>query len=113
MNDEIEVLIGAKQVVKEAVAGGALPIKNTTLTEAGVHQEAYAEGEVSFAYEVVDNLGAAIFAKREVVFAKMRDDFAMFVADSSQDRDGFNFDGDFARGLLGRLLAGRVCPTLG
>lgn len=72
-------------MIKKAVAGGAFLFEHLALAQTGVHQESKAKRQVGFAREIVDGLRAVVFLKREILSVEITDDFAVFVADRSQD----------------------------
>ena len=58
VNDEGLVLVGAHQVVEEAVAGGALLVQHAPLAHAGVHQQPERERKVGLFSEIADGFAA-------------------------------------------------------
>src|SRR5258708_8985594 len=81
-------------MVEERAAGGAFLIEDAALAEAGVDEEAEGEGEIGLFGEIGDGLGLGVLFEGEVVFGEVADEVAMFVADSGQEIDGGDVDGD-------------------
>ena len=100
VDEEGFVFIFAEDVVEEGAAGGAFLIEDAALAEAGVDEEAEGEGEIGFFGEIGDGLGLGVLFEGEVVFGKIADEVAALVADSGEEIDGGDVDGD------GRLLGG-------
>jgi hypothetical protein len=99
MDEESLIFVLAQDIIEERAAGGAFLIEDAALAEAGVDEQTEGEREVGFLGEVGDGLGLAVLLEGEVVFGEVADDVAMFVADSGEEIDGGNVDGD-GRGLL-------------
>ena len=88
-------------MVEEGAASGAFLIEDAALAKASVDEESEGEGEIGLFGEIGEGLGLAILLETEIVFCEIADDVAVFVADSGEEIDGGDVDGN-RRGLLGK-----------
>jgi hypothetical protein len=68
--------------------------ENTSLASTGVDQQAERQRKIGFFTEIADRLGTSVFFQPEIVFYKIGNNLALFVADRSQESDDFNINGD-------------------
>ena len=99
MNEESLIFVHPQDAIEESAAGDALLVKNLALAEAGVGKQAEGKREVGLLGKVGDGLGLAVLLEGEVVFGEVADDAAVLVADSGEEIDGRDVDGN-GRGLL-------------
>src|SRR5882724_763950 len=81
-------------MVEEGAAGGAFLIEDAALAKASVDEESEGEGEIGLFGEIGDGLGLGVLFEGEVVFGEIADEVAVFVADSGEEIDGGDVDGD-------------------
>jgi hypothetical protein len=100
VDEEGLVFVFAQDAIEERAAGGAFLIEDTALAKAGIDEEAEGEREIGLFGEIGDGLGLGVLFEGEVVFGKIADEIAVFVADGGEEIDGGDVEGD-GRGLLG------------
>jgi len=106
MDEEGFVFVFAQDAIEERAAGGAFLIEDAALAEAGVDEKAEGEREIGFFGEIGDGLGFAVLVEGEVVFGEVADDVAVLVADSGEEVDGADVDGDRSGLLAGQRKSG-------
>ena len=106
MDEERFVFVFAEDAIEERAAGGAFLIEDAALAEAGVDEKAEGEREIGFFGEIGDGLGFAVLVEGEVVFGEVADDVAVLVADSGEEVDGADVDGDRSGLLAGQRKSG-------
>ena len=107
MDDKSLVFVFAQHLVEEALAGAALLIKNASLAQAGIDQQAERQREIGFFREVVDVLWMAVFFQDEIVFAEAVDNLSVLVAHRRQYVDHFDLN---VQRTGGRLLLAVQLP---
>src|SRR5260370_41483969 len=80
VNEECFVLFLDKHLIEKTAAGVPLRIEDAGLTTAGIDEQTQREREIRFLRKIADRLRAAVFLKREIVFADVSNDLVMLVA---------------------------------
>src|SRR5580700_615397 len=104
MDEKGFVLWLHQHLIEKTAAGVALRLKDGGLTAAGVNQQSQRERKVSVLRKILDGLRSAVFLQREIVFGKIADNFAMFVADGDRQGNHLDVNGDGSRGFLSPYL---------
>ena len=107
VDDEGHILIFAKHLVEEAIAGVALGFDKPALAHAGIHQQPERERKIALLGEVADGLRPAVLGQGEIVLGQIADDVALLVADGREDVDNFDIGGEGRIGRGRRRAGGR------
>ena len=83
-----------EHLVQKAVAGAALLVKNTPLTQTGVHEQAEGEWKIAFLGEILYGLRLAFVFKHKIVFGQVADDRPILVAHRGKHVDYLDVDRD-------------------
>ena len=100
VNHERLVLVFAKHVIEESVAGVALLVEDAALAHAGIHQQAQGERKIGVRREIGNCLRMAVLLQREIIFGEVANQSAMFIAHRGEHRHQLDVHGDGGALLL-------------